>query len=298
MAAVLILLHNARGRGFVHVNTLISATYPPRKAAALVGDFAKLRYWGLIEERAAEEGSDKKSSGKWRITQQGSTFVEGRSRVYKHIYVYNDRYLGVVDDGQVLNIHTALGERFDYQALMGAGCDSKILGEEGFARKVRGGVTQEQLTETLEAARASFFAGAKRSGGTYCPCCERYGKIYKRKIHSAMAAVLIQLYRERDQGFVHLNGLVNASFPPTVAAACLGVVTKFRYWGFIEKDPRDNTDGYWRISEPGRAFVEGSLAYKSIYVYNDTYLGVADGGSTVDIRAALGEKFSYAELMG
>ncbi len=157
--------------------------------------------------------------------------------------------------------------------------------------------------KTLAEAKAEFFEGA-RGKGAICPCCGQFGKVYKRKIHSGMAAILVLLYRHQNLGFVHVLTLLSSSVSPAVAAHIGGGdFAKLRFWGFIEekqvatKKGRMQGNGEWRITGEGARFVEGSIETpKYIWLYNDSFLGFH--GEQVSIYDALGEKFSYAELMG
>lgn len=156
-------------------------------------------------------------------------------------------------------------------------------------------------TISLEAASKAFFEEAKGKGSK-CPCCKRFGKIYRRKLHSSMAAVLILLYRYREHGYVHAHTLINTTTDPKVAAAIRGDFAKLRYWGLIEAGAKSgHTDkkysGTWRITDAGCDFVTGrSRLFASILLYNSKYLDVG-GDKTVDIYEVLGDRFSYKELM-
>jgi hypothetical protein len=55
--------------------------------ARLGGDWSKLRYWGLIEERIATRENGARS-GEWRITDTGRAFLAG-SKVKKYAYTFN-----------------------------------------------------------------------------------------------------------------------------------------------------------------------------------------------------------------
>lgn len=84
----------------------------------LCGDFAKLRYWGLIEPRprqVREDGS--RRAGEWRVTERGLSFGLGRLRVPSHIYVHNSQALGAA--GDLVGVAEALGAAFNYRDLMG-----------------------------------------------------------------------------------------------------------------------------------------------------------------------------------
>lgn len=80
------------------------------------GDFAKLRYWDLIEE-AAEERLDGGRAGWWRITPRGEAFTLGVARVHRYAIVYDARKLRL--EGPMVNVVDCLGKRFHYNDLMG-----------------------------------------------------------------------------------------------------------------------------------------------------------------------------------
>ena len=71
------------------------------------GDYAKLRYWDLIEEVA---------SGRWRITTLGRKFVADKERVPSTVWVYNKRVREVGED--TVNIREALGNPALYDQLV------------------------------------------------------------------------------------------------------------------------------------------------------------------------------------
>lgn len=80
------------------------------------GDYAKLRFWGIIEasdHRTVTENS----SGLWRITPLGEDFVLNRTPVPKHVYVHNNEKIGE-DDTTLVTARDALRGRFDYATLM------------------------------------------------------------------------------------------------------------------------------------------------------------------------------------
>ena len=71
------------------------------------GEHAKLRYWGLLEERAPR-------SGEWRITDDGRRFVEGMLKVPCAAFTYNGDMLKL-DDKEMIDIQKALGRPFDFR---------------------------------------------------------------------------------------------------------------------------------------------------------------------------------------
>lgn len=81
------------------------------------GDFAKLKYWGLVEEMKHDPSNTKKrTSGMWKITNMGKSFVENRMRVVEVIEIFNQRPIRA-RGGQVSIIDT-LGKEFNYSELM------------------------------------------------------------------------------------------------------------------------------------------------------------------------------------
>lgn len=81
------------------------------------GDFAKLRYFGLVEE-ASNENPSKRTSGFWRITNKGRRFVKGWLSVPCYVKVYNGKVYG--EGSETITIYQALNEKFNYEELMGA----------------------------------------------------------------------------------------------------------------------------------------------------------------------------------
>lgn len=96
------------GTEWVHVNQL------PRNGQ---GDFAKLRFWGFVEEQPKAEDKDAKNSGVWRVTRRGIDFLKGRLQVKSHYVVYNRECLEL--KGNLIGVQDALGKKFSYRELMG-----------------------------------------------------------------------------------------------------------------------------------------------------------------------------------
>lgn len=86
-------------------------------------DFAKLVYWGLIEEQRAKR-PDGGRMGYWRVTPKGEDYLSGRLSLPKYANVYNARCLSL--DGYTwADVHDALGKGFDLTELMGETVDSE-----------------------------------------------------------------------------------------------------------------------------------------------------------------------------
>lgn len=80
--------------------------------------YTDMKFWGLIEKMPNDDPK-KKSSGFWRITDQGRLFVEGKIKVPSRILVFNNKFYGYTDKSELISIRDALGNHFDYSELMG-----------------------------------------------------------------------------------------------------------------------------------------------------------------------------------
>ena len=70
------------------------------------GDYAKLQWWGFVESQG-------KRSRMWRPTKEGLAFVQGKTRVPKYAFVYDNTVEGY--SAETVKVADALGDRnFDY----------------------------------------------------------------------------------------------------------------------------------------------------------------------------------------
>jgi hypothetical protein len=175
----------------------------------------------------------------------------------------------------------------------------KSRGEDGGIRFPGGGRPVELPDPeffTLAEAQQAMLGGMDK--GTYCPCCGRYAKVYRRKLTSAMARDLIYFYRHsvENPGWFHALTVLNDF------RVQRSDYDKLVHWGFLEKKGEAKEDGnpssgYFRITQRGCDFVEGRLRVPShIQVFHKEFYGYAVGG-TVSIREALENHFNYDELM-
>lgn len=87
------------------------------QAFARGGDYAKLKYWNLIEAKVEKRADGSKRNGYFRITDAGVLFAKGQSKIPWACWVYNAR-VHKMDDSQMVTIHQILNKKFDYTALM------------------------------------------------------------------------------------------------------------------------------------------------------------------------------------
>jgi len=75
-----------------------SVTEVLQGAASRGGDFAKLKYWGLLEQQKERKKDNNPRSGYWRITDKGKAFIEGKISVPAAVYVFGARALGFSEE--------------------------------------------------------------------------------------------------------------------------------------------------------------------------------------------------------
>lgn len=152
------------------------------------------------------------------------------------------------------------------------------------------------------------------AAGVFCPCCQQFVKIYRRKITSSMAYALLLIarhYKDRPLGemgeWLHVPEYLSAQskFGAPVRG---GDWAKLRWWGLIEAamdvEPSERRSdgsarvGHYRLTPLGRAWARGECAVPRIALIFNQRLARLDDTETVTIREALKDKFNYAELMG
>lgn len=108
MALVLVALHKHfaanPGLEWLHVSK-----FPINERFNINGDYNYLRHWGLLEPHP-------EFTGHWRVTELGRMFVRGDARVPKTVFLFNNERVGASE--QTISIQDALGNTFDYNALM------------------------------------------------------------------------------------------------------------------------------------------------------------------------------------
>ena len=126
--------------------------------------------------------------------------------------------------------------------------------------------------------------------GTNCPCCKKFVKVYHRKFNSGMAMTMIYTYPWfRSHPLEWLNIL---NWCAKTHGYVAGEIGKLIWWGMLEK----NDAGRYRMTADGFTFVQGRLRVRS---HVNEYMSAVQSfdGDSIDIRAALGRKFNYRELM-
>ena len=152
----------------------------------------------------------------------------------------------------------------------------------------------ETLAEAREAWKEAIWAE-----GMVCPCCDRWGKVHKRKLNRGIIRCLIYLYEQWQRG---VNDWIHVPKKGPRHVLNSAEIGKLELWGLgwnkpNKDDPKKKHTGYWMIQPRGIAFIEGRMKVPShAYVYNKEALKFTD--KKVDPSWCLGEPFDYRELMG
>ena len=105
---------------WLHVPSFIAEMVAdnPRRAAAVRGDWAKLKLWGLIEEKPDVRNDGSPRVGYWKLTPLGRQFARKQVKVPSHIFIYNGEPLQRSVE-TMITIDDALGTEFSYDEIMG-----------------------------------------------------------------------------------------------------------------------------------------------------------------------------------
>lgn len=137
---------------------------------------------------------------------------------------------------------------------------------------------------------------AKQRDGYTCQCCGSYIKLYRRSFNSNMSVALLALYKHTNGEFVKVEKFLSEH-----GYQRCGDFSYLRHYGLIEalKEKREDNssrNGFYRITAIGRLFCEGKILVKEKFlIQNNKILGFE--GREISIIEALGNKFSYTELM-
>jgi hypothetical protein len=142
--------------------------------------------------------------------------------------------------------------------------------------------------EYLERLRTSWNQTIEGEGG-HCPCCGKWGKVYKTKLNQHLALCLKWIVDHAgDDGWVDVQNraprwmLKSKTYP------------LLEHWTLIES--RATRSGIWAATARGRDFVKGN-AYmpEAVYIYDNRRWGFAE--KEVNFRQCFGKHFDFDELM-
>jgi len=127
-----------------------------------------------------------------------------------------------------------------------------------------------------------------------CPCCGRFAKVYKRRVHKTVALALLRLHKLGGASdYIHVK-----DFMGDVTGT--GDIAKAAYWDLIvpmqNNDETKRTSGFWLLTGKGVSFVKGELGIREYAIVYDGRV-IDFKGKTVYINDCIGAEFNYAELM-
>lgn len=152
---------------------------------------------------------------------------------------------------------------------------------------------------TLDAARKDWKVTISEKGGN-CPCCGKWGKVYKHRITEAMAKSLLWMASTKGTDWIDMPREAPRNIIQTYTFATL------HWWGLIEQHPKvlgedgelqqKKFTGHWRVTPTGLQFAKGQVEVpKHIYLYDNQLVDMST--ETAPIRDCFGKEFSYAEVM-
>ena len=147
--------------------------------------------------------------------------------------------------------------------------------------------------DALKEMRDNWSVVIAKDGG-YCPCCQRWGKIYRRNLNASMARQLMWLVQapDRGDGWVHVP-----SSAPTWMLRTHQLPT-LHLWGLVEgadSGTKLASSGLWKPTPEGVLFAQNKITVKKyVYVYNNTVMD--SEGEDISVVDALGDKYNYQEI--
>ena len=140
--------------------------------------------------------------------------------------------------------------------------------------------------------------------GGYCPCCGKWGKVYRQKLSEAMVKSLLWMASNHGEDWIDMPRQAPRWVIQTYTFATM------HWWHLIERMPmtegvavgedgvgqEKKFSGYWRVTTKGMQFARGLIQMpKYIYVYDNKYMDAST--ETIYIRHCFGEEFNYDEVM-
>lgn len=158
--------------------------------------------------------------------------------------------------------------------------------------------SNSMVNKMLTLSEAKKYLHDNVSQGVICPCCNRYNKMYTRKITSSMAYGLILIYNSVRTDKFHLEKLLKEiDCPPSIR----GDLSKFVHWGVLQKYAGEKKDGnpslgYYQITKIGVQFIFNEIKLpKYLMILNNEVIFEAD--EKITIRKAIQNKFYYNNLI-
>lgn len=142
--------------------------------------------------------------------------------------------------------------------------------------------------EYLDRLRSSWKQTIAGDGGK-CPCCDKWGKVYKIKLSQHLALCLKWMIdHKRDDDWVDVQNTAPRWMLKSKTYPLL------EHWALIESQAARS--GKWRATKVGIDFVAGVVTMpEAVYIYDNRRWGFEEKGVT--FRQCFGKHFDFNELM-
>ena len=149
---------------------------------------------------------------------------------------------------------------------------------------------------SMSLSKARKIVSSHVDEGVECPCCGQFCKLYKRKLNSGMARILIWLVKEWTKNHDWIN--VPETAPVFVRRS--NEVSRLALWDLVTESPTEDktrrNSGLWKPTKEGRLFVANRSRVPShVFIFDNSIYGW--GTESVSVVDALGKNFNYQELM-
>jgi len=143
---------------------------------------------------------------------------------------------------------------------------------------------------------AVAFINANKADGCQCPCCGSDVKIWCKKPISTAVASFVRLchmyVKDKNYGYFHIDDFTVKAKDRNFSQLVL--------WGLIDPQMEDDdkrASGKWKPTKLGlRWYYERESVPKYVYTYNNCVVK-KDYNTMITIREALGDKFTFEELI-
>lgn len=125
--------------------------------------------------------------------------------------------------------------------------------------------------------------------GAFCPCCGKWGKVYKTKLSQHLALCLRWIaVNGDDDGWID----VQAKGPRWMLKS--KTYSLLEHWGLVES--KAQRSGVWRATLKGWDFINGLVSVPSaVHIYDNKVWGFEEEETT--FRGCFGVHFNFDEMM-
>lgn len=136
--------------------------------------------------------------------------------------------------------------------------------------------------------------------------CSRWAKLNAAYLHSSIVTCLVWLYNATENGETDADGFIHFEnyLVQRKRSNIKGVIGKAKYWGLVERRPKDEseahkkTSGHWRLTEKGKRFVRGEISVpRKIWYFDDRVVDIDDPQDLINIKTSEIRNFDYEQVM-